>query len=91
MVGGLGGDVRGAGGDVGSGGEFYIFFFAPTLNGYAQILRNNFLFDYKHESLLGIVLFVQMAGIITQLCGVNFATALRRRGGLARLVIFRKF
>ena len=43
----------------------YIFsFFAPTIMGSSQILRNSFLFDYKYESLLGTMLFIQLAGIL---------------------------
>ena len=45
-------------------GNFIYSLFTPTLNGYAQIQRNSLLFDYKYENLLGIVLFVQVAGII---------------------------
>ncbi len=44
--------------------NFIYSLFNPTLYGYAQILRNNFLFDYKYEDLLKLVLFVQLIGVI---------------------------
>ena len=43
-------------------GNLIYSLFAPTLNGNYQILRNSFLFDYKYENLLKIVLFLQLTG-----------------------------
>ena len=41
----------------------YSFFSAPVF-GQPQLLRNNFLFEYNFESLLKIIIFIQLIGII---------------------------
>ena len=43
--------------------NFLYSLFTPTLNGYSKVFRNNFLFDYKYENLLQVILLVQLVGI----------------------------
>ena len=44
--------------------NFIYSFFNPLKNGRPQLLRNSFLFDYKYENLLKLIIFIQTIGII---------------------------
>ena len=45
-------------------GNFIYSLFSRPVNGYSQLLRKNFLFDYQYESLLKIIIFIQLIGIV---------------------------
>lgn len=44
--------------------NFMFSFINPPINGNYQIFRNNFLFDYKYEGLLKLVILIQVIGIV---------------------------
>lgn len=45
-------------------GNFIYSFLSPTVGGNYQLLRNNFLFDYRFENLLKFLVFIQSIGIV---------------------------
>ena len=44
--------------------NFIYSFFEPLKNGYSQLFRNNFLFNYKYENLLKLVIFIQSTATV---------------------------
>ena len=46
-------------------GNFIYSFFKPLKNGYSQLLRNNFLFDYRYENLLKFIILIQSIAVVS--------------------------
>ncbi len=40
--------------------NFLYSFFSPPIDGYPQLFRNNFLFNYRYENLLKIIISIQL-------------------------------
>jgi hypothetical protein len=44
--------------------NFIYSFINPTIDGYPQLIRNNFLFDFQYEKFLKSIIIIQTIGIL---------------------------